>query len=130
MFSITYSEVLFVTFNRTRRNWNKFDTTCKTKITMLLIVPEGIEMSPLRQLQQSERTFNRTRRNWNPLFLCQIIFIPSFNRTRRNWNTLYTTLKMNLPNLLIVPEGIEILSNSIKTMCLNPFNRTRRNWNI
>ena len=76
-------------FNRTRRNWNSLPSHPLHQSTLLLIVPEGIEM----YLNIRDGILNQT-----------------FNRTRRNWNfaTLHKCAWQGF--LLIVPEGIEMRS--------------------
>ena len=56
--------------------------------SLLLIVPEGIEINSFDETDLQSVAFNRTRRNWNP--------------TTQSWLSAWLIL-------LIVPEGIEIV---------------------
>ncbi len=98
---------------------------------LLLIVPEGIEISMTKRKGCTKYTFNRTRRNWNDIYVINRENVAwSFNRTRRNWNkinsskvgTIHKTFNRTRRNW----NGLKYLQLDDKSIA---FNRTRRNWN-
>ena len=119
-------------FNRTKRNWNRFLRVSMRRCTRLLIAPKGIEIHLLRPVIQTENTFNRTKRNWN-LYdnkeykeTMVLLIAPK----GIEMHTHKTALGLSL-QLLIAPKGIEMLSNfEVTAWELNTFNRTKRNWNF
>ena len=96
-------------FNRTRRNWNKQASKLNGCLQILLIVPEGIEISNQVFTPRLGDTFNRTRRNWNIAEVKPsgssdtLLIVPEGIEINKKLN------KMRIrQGLLIVPEGIEI----------------------
>ena len=68
--------------------------------SILLIVPEGIEIMIIYRRRK---------------------FIHTFNRTRRNWNGDKRLIITEQQLLLIVPEGIEISVDSFTAAALTAF---------
>ena len=55
-------------FNRTKWNWNEFDSIGMESLSSLLIVLNGIETEYDWNKTQSGYPFNRTKWNWNAQF--------------------------------------------------------------
>ena len=126
-----------LSFNCTLWNWNRLRILSPYFLTMLLIVPYGIEtkVSPIlllvlvcllivpygietRKTPRGEielGTFNCTLWNWNEVngkFYARTV--SPFNCTLWNWNSFITAKKFFTFALLIVPYGIETRPTEVK----------------
>ena len=116
-------------FNRTLWNWNDIGISSCLNISILLIVPYGIETNTFLSIGRSKEPFNRTLWNWNGIIFRHIARIASFNRALWNWNTTSIWWIM-----LSLPSFNRTLWNwnSFNELTFNSalsFNRTLWNWN-
>ena len=124
--------MFLLSFNRTKWNWNQFDSACHRLFWILLIVLNGIE-TLLCLCPSTRRTFsfNRTKWNWNIGGFLLSSRTGAFNRTKWNWNTVgcvntfassstFNRTKWNW-------------NSSVMLQCRGAFfsfNRTKWNWNL
>ncbi len=94
--------------NRTKWNWNVLAGDLKTKISELLIVPNGIEIVEsclswlILVLLIVPNGIEIKRKMTQPKNLKTV------NRTKWNWNLIASPNAVDIVILLIVPNGIEI----------------------
>ena len=101
--------LILCTINRTFRNWNGKTREQVILMLCLSIVPSGIEIRKCGIWFGCKPAINRTFRNWNTLrpYFSTLRRL-TINRTFRNWNWWACTVFRRLPQLSIVPSGIEI----------------------
>ncbi len=101
-------------------------------IYSLLIVPNGIEIYLWKVIVFSFKSVNRTKWNWNIDINNPLLTLNNaVNRTKWNWNVVCFINIISIINLLIVPNGIEMLGYWLLLLQLmHSVNRTKWNWNL